>query len=170
MKFKVLRGTLLFEKLVNIQTRCDEAVLAADELGEKLGGTHVYSRKRINVAGGIEAIRFSHGNEPDKELWLKPDRHNNPQLFFPRNSAKCKKLNSDVLKQINSLPVVSIKEINDVIEFKDHWVGFSNFITYGLHIHKDYALIEVSEWCNYKPITDMIEIKISEFEELKAKK
>ena len=167
MKFKVEKGTELFDKLVSVKDKMDKAQTAAEKLGKELGGEAVYSRRYINVAGGIDAIRFAYTTEPDKELWMKPDRHNSPRLFYPRSSKKANKQNQPIHDKIRALPVVTEDEYNDIIGFKYHWVGLRNYRTYNLFIYDTYAIIETGEGADYKPIEGMVEILESEYYKLK---
>lgn len=165
MKFKVLKGTELYNKLKLIQKKCSAAQDAAQKLGKKLGGIEVYTTGR-DRAGGIDAIEFTYDNSPDKEFWMQPDRHNNKNLYYPRNNSKANKVNAWMHTAISELPIVTIDEFNKVIGFESQWVSLINYKSYGLLIKKDYALIELGEKCKYKPLPDMIELTISEYTKL----
>lgn len=167
MKYKILKGTELFNKLVAIEKKCKDAVDAADAFAKTIGAVGVYSRRSRQV-GGVGAFRFPYDAPPDKKFWMQPDRHNTSDAYYPR-SGKAKKIrqNDELHDKISKLPVVEYKEINEVIGFKDQWVGFTNYITYGLEVNDDYALIEVGDECAYEPLPGMIEITISEYNKLK---
>ena len=169
MKFKVKKGTALYDSLCAVKLKCENATNAANELAKELGGTQAATRNR-NRAGGVDAIEFI-GIQPDKELWMQVDKKNNPTLFYPRS----KKVNVDLFEKMVDLPKVTYDEYNSIINFiptfgsSDIGEGIVNFRSYGLIITSNYALIVIGNGSGYKPITDMIEITESEYNKLKPK-
>lgn len=168
MKFKILKGTVLYEQLVAIQKRADKCLQASQKLAKSIGATNVATRDGRNLAGGVDAFEFPYGKDPDAMLWMKPDRHNSPRLFYPRSGKKYTQ-NQELHDKIDALPVVTIDEYNAIIGFERHWgSNLTHYVTYGLSIHKDFALIKISEGATYAPATeDMVEILESEYEKLK---
>ena len=162
MKYKVLKGTELYTALKAIQKKCWDAVDAAKKLGESLGAKDVATRGN-DRAGGIDAFQFS--ESPNKILWMQPDRHNNKDFYYPRYGKKYKE-NDSLHEQIKALPIVSFKEYNSVIGLNAQFVGLTHYRSFGLHIYEEYALIEVGEKCKYKPLSDMTEITVSQFNKL----
>jgi hypothetical protein len=170
MKFKILKGTDLYYQLAAIQKKADQCVASSKKLAKSIGAINVETIRGRNIAGGIDAFEFPYGKEPDMLLWMRPDRHNNPRLFYPRYGKKYT-MNQELHDKILALPVVTRDEYNDIIGFKSHFGGgLVHYVTYGLKIHKDFALVSISEGATYTPISkDMIEILESEYMLLEKK-
>lgn len=168
MKFKVLKGTKLYMQLVAIQKQADKCRRASQKLAKSIGATNVATRSGLNLAGGVAAFEFPCNKEPDAMFWMKPDRHNSPNLFYPRYGKKYTQ-NQELHDKIAALPVVTIAEYNAIIGFEKHWgANMTQYVTYGLSIHKDFALIKISEGAKYTPNSeDMVEILESEYQKLK---
>lgn len=170
MKFKILKGTDLYAKLKQLQEKATVCSQAAQNLAKEIGATHAYTNNR-NRAGGVQAFRFEYGKEPEKTLWLQPDRHNNKQLFYPRTGkAKLLRANDELHQRIENLPLLTHDEYNNTIGFKVQCTSKLEWVSsYGLQINDDYALIEIHEGCKFEPLPDMIEITVSEYNKLKQK-
>jgi len=170
MKYKVMAGTELYASLAALQKKANKYHLAAQKLAKSIGAERTATRSDRNIAGGIDAFQFPRGKEPDVLMWMRPDRHNNPNLFYPRFGKKYTD-NQELHDKIAALPVLTIKEYNEVIGFESYFGGnFVHYRTYGLDIYKAYALVSVPGE-KYKPISsDMVEILESEYLKLKKKK
>jgi hypothetical protein len=171
MKFKVLKGTALYDQLAAIQKKANDCSKAAIKFAKSLGADAVFTHGRINAAGGIDAFRFEWGKDPDKLLWMQPDRHKTPRAFYPRSGKKYG-ANKELHEKIRALPVVTIEELNTIIGFKGHigveGAGIVHYRTYGLDLFPNYAVISIPDGCGYKKSNkDMIEITTSEFNKLK---
>lgn len=168
MKYKIYKGTNLYDAMVNLWEKRQECIKEADNLGKQIGATHIYTNGR-NAAGGIDAFRFEQGKEPPKELWMQQDRHNNRQLFYPRYGKKYKG-NNELHEKIKALPVLTFDEVNYVIDFKTQFKptnsGIFHIKSYGYKIGDEFVLIEISEYADYVSKPDMIEITVTEFKEL----
>ena len=171
MKYKVLKGTKLFDSLLALKEKCDECNSAALNLAKKNGAEKAATTGGY-VAGSIDAFLFN--SPPEKELWMQPDRYRNPNLFYPR-SGKSKKVkpNDSLHEKIKSLPVVTYENFNNVIGFRSQFVtfgdGFFHFEKYGLSVYSEIALIEIDSRCEYTPLPEMIDITDSEFNQIKLK-
>lgn len=166
MKYKVVKGTPLFDQLQALAQRCIDANAAADDLAKSLGAEASYSRATKNRAGGVDAFRFDYGKEPDPALWTQPDRHNNKQMFYPRAGKKYA-VNQPLHDQIAALPIVSFQEFNEAIGFERQWVGLSLVHCYTLCPGRDVVLIDTGDEADYTPVEGMQEILVSEFRALK---
>ncbi len=165
MKFKVLKESPLYGKLVAIKKRCEDVLDASEALAISVGAKHAYTNGR-DKAGGVAGFYFEYGVEVDKLLWMQPDRHNNSRLFYPRSGKKYQ-INEPLHEKIKALPVVTYEEFNSVIGYESQWDGFTNYKSYGMAMHDDFALVQVGG--KYTPIEGMIEILESEFDELSEK-
>lgn len=164
MKYKVLPHTELFLKLNELFERCLYANEAADKLAKSIGASDHATLGR-NRAGGIDAFQFARGKEPDKELWMQPDRHKNPDLFYPRNGKKYT-ANKELHEKIAALPTVSFDQYNAVIGFEKQWKGFTQIRTYRLQRHEAFFLIDTTDEADYTPVEGMQEITVSEYKSL----
>lgn len=152
MYFKVEKGVPLWNKLEELMNRIIEVRQAAKDLVNEMGFTE-YGAAHFVVAGGISFVY-----SPDR----KPDGYRSvgkswQQFYFP------KAVNKVLCGKIAALPVVKHNEYNDVINFKDQFVGLKHIMAYGLKKTGDTFLIEVSDDAKYTPIEGMIEILASEY-------
>lgn len=167
MKFRVNKGTKLFDQLVAVGEQIRDANNAAVKFGKSLG----FSAIRIGghvLAGGISS--FQSETVPDGFIQKNGDG------VFPRKNLK---KNKEVLAQIEALPKVEHSVLNKVLKFdpfnsnEKAQNGNGSFkIQWYPHVawKSEYVLVEVAEYMNYKPLKDMIEITASEYEKLSKKK
>jgi hypothetical protein len=159
MKFKILKGTVLFEKfiaLINEINRCDDAALA---LMKELGGIHIRG-EHGNLGGGIGSIKM-----PEK-----PKDWGNSYVDGEYMPIKNRKANKEVLEKLAALPIVKDHALNSLINYnwKDHEGRRLNF-TPEVNWRKDHILIAIGEqYPRYKAVEDMVEITTTEFNTLKA--
>lgn len=165
MKYKVNKSTELYKRLKEVWDKCDKCTEVATNLAISLGAIKVATRGR-NRSGGVDGFYFNYDNTPDKELWTQIDRHNNPRLFYPRHGKKYK-VNESLHERIDALPVITFEEYNALIGFESQWAGLTNYKSFGMHMGKDYILIEVATECKYTPLPDMVELLDSEYVKLK---
>jgi hypothetical protein len=164
MKFKVLKGTVLFDKLLAIVIQIHECNQQAHDLALEQGAIGVATTGN-NRAGGIDAFRFKYDTEPDVLLWKQVDKYHYADLYSPRANKK----NNNLFSQIQALPRIGYKEYNAVIGYEQQWIGLSLHQSYGLFQDDDFFLIELSDEVNYTPVADMTEILSSEYKTLKEK-
>lgn len=158
MKYKVLKGTPLFDKIVVVVEKIKDYNQQAEDLSNSVGGLRA-ATLGYNRAGGIAAFEFK--KEPDMNLWKRVDK------YEPLYSPRAKKANNALFAKIQALPITRYEEFNNVIEFKQHWSGLTFHQTYGLVISDDFMLIEMNDEVKYTPVQDMIEILGSEYNYLK---
>ena len=158
MKYKILKGTELFDKLTELNNRMNEVKKAATELAKSLGGGDVATTGHY-LAGGIDAIEF----EEQPEGWKRVGK-SWQGLYYPKSNKKA------ILKQIGELPVVRFNELNDIIGFRQGAIvshgGIGWATSVSMKWHKDFILMLVPNGIEYTPVKDTIEILGSEYEQL----
>lgn len=162
MKYKILKGTDLFNKLTDLNKRMKKVKKAATDLAASLGGGKVATTNRY-LAGGIDAIEFKEKPEGWRSVGNSWEG-----LYYP------KAVNKSILKQISELPVIKIDELNDIVGFRSGQTKFSGggFVwikSVGMQWHKDFILMETADGTEYTPLPDVIEILGSEYDELSKK-
>jgi hypothetical protein len=162
MKYKVLKGTALFDKLIAIVDQINECNQQALDLAHSQGAVGLATLGN-NRGGGIDAFRFK--EEPDMLLWKQMDKHRYRDLYSPRANKK----NNELFSQIQALPRIGYPEYNAVIGYESQWIGITCHQSYGLTQDDEFFLISVFDESKYTPHPDMIEILGSEFNLLKEK-
>ena len=160
MKFKVLKGTALFDKLTHVFTEVRRVEDAAIALATELGAEKGVHRP------DMWAVCF---DEHPGKLWRKAFADRSEGDYMPSERTKEGK---ERMARIKSLPKVEYAFLNEILKYdsrsrkKD-----TNRISYcpTVHWHKDFILVSVREYCIYKPVEDMVELTFSEYEELKKK-
>lgn len=125
MKFKIIKGSDVYNLLVELFDRGEKCSDAASKLARHFGAEGYGKRNSSHeYFGGADAFKFAIGKDPDKNLWRKVDNAN-PRFFIPK--AK----NKQAWDKIKSLPSVSIDEINDAVSFPKglHGVAEGNGIS-----------------------------------------
>lgn len=162
MKFKVLKGTPLFDKLNSLGEEMTEYNKAAFDLVKKLGYTRMRGKSNV-LAGGISSIEIKGG----KPVGWRNAYSGVRDEYFP---AKLK-ANKMLLAEIDALPVVEYDDLNKILNF-DWRTSSSRNISFhpGIHWGKKEILIDVSRhYTSYKPVKGMIEILESEYMKLVKK-
>lgn len=169
MKFKIPKGSDVYNSLVKLFDRGEKCSDAASKLAKHFGAENYGKRNSSpQYFGGADAFKFSIGKEPDKNLWRKADKAN-PRFFIPK--AK----NKQAWDKIKSLPSVSIDEINNAVSFPKglHAVtegnGISIIHTVVLNRGKSYFLLSVHNKIPYKAPKGVVEILESEYTNLLEK-
>lgn len=165
MKYKVLKGTDLFEKFMEWdrkRTKCNDVALdlvhkiaepfGGSEKGEHLGEGHAFD------AGGISGIALKEKPANWKAVYTK--HYNN--IYFPMQ----RKVNADLLKQINDLPKMPTKERNDIIGFQPHFGDHKYYRSYGISFKEECILIDMDNEVPFTPVEGMVEILESEYVKL----
>lgn len=155
MKFKVLKGTELFNKLSALDEEVNRCVRASQNLVESLG----YKQFRPaywTINGGISSIIIPGGKPAG---WKNAHKDYTGEYMPAKNKG-----NKELLDKIAALPVVTYGSLNSLVGLDTPWghPGFS--------VYDDYALINFSEK-QIKSLTstsDMIEITHSEWVALKG--
>lgn len=167
MKYKVLKGTDLFDKLWSIQKKMQSCQDEAQKIVNTIPEADGSSKRSHCLAGGIAAFHFKKGwtNAPDG--WRKMEK-GWTQWFMPKSSDK---KNKELLKKISELPVLGYEIINDLLNF--HFYVTEELQVWHCPIvewRSKYVLIEVPNDKKYKPLDGMIEIMDSEYIKLSKAK
>lgn len=161
MKYKILKGTKLFDSLATIKKQMDAGDKAAQALVKEVCAES-YAKSSAGLAGGIRAFYFKDGEKvPDG--WKKMEK-GATNWFFPKSS---KWANDDILKKIAELPVVKPDALIKLLQFSAQvyaetdaliWVSSPKVIW-----RKTYILVAIPEQFTYVPVKDMQEITVSEY-------
>ena len=168
MKFKVLKGTTLFNKLMVLRRDMIAAEQAAADLAAEFGSdTFIASREFQVIAGGLEGIMMD--NKP--ATWVKAFPKHYPDVYIP---AAGKPENRDILARIAALPVVRSHDYNTIIGFKPQEIRLEGKLTVtlvsncSLALKEGMFLIACNPNAEYEPVAGMTEILESEFKKLMA--
>lgn len=164
MKYKIVKGTKLFNQLTALNERIKLVDKMAKDLATSLGGTEV-ATKGNNLAGGIDGIAFK--DHPGKDGWMKVG-NTWQNLYYP------KAVNRQIRKQIAELPTIEYKELNDMVGFQGNQVvseskGLAWVKSVGVFFHKEVILMETVEGSKYRPVPGVKEILGSEYDKLMKK-
>lgn len=161
MKYKVLKNSVTFKKLMELKKKAQAARKAAGSLVEKLGAEN-YCPDRRTLYGGISAVQFD--KQPDGwKIISKQDG-----LYFPKNIAANKKL----LSEIEALPKLQYNDLNSIVGFSaPQYIG----LKVSFHVGLDYCnggdiIISVTDGAKFKPSKDLKEILQSEYLRLTEEK
>lgn len=155
MKYKILKGTALFNSLLALHGRIQQARAEIRRVVEELGyKEYVVSSDYLIACSGIQIF----GDKP--EGWRKVGGKWEP-YYLPTQK------NKEVAAKIAALPMIRNEELNTIVGF--HWQIGDNLAVFnrpGFVQRDDYALIEVGSGCKFDPLPDMIEITGSEYKKL----
>ena len=162
MKFKVSKGTNLYEKFMVLGAKISLVNNESRELVESLGAKKFCKKQNI-AYGGIGAIQFE-----EKPRGWKMVGEQGQNLYYPKATEK------ELNIKFNALPTISFDEINEMVKFHAPQTicsdrGLQWISCFGLFWGDDCILIDISEGAKYEPIEDVIEILESEYKTLKAK-
>lgn len=164
MVFKILAGTELYDKILAISERMREAHNASLEVVKRLGYTS-YIKASDCVMGGISGIKIPDGRPYG---WKRTHRNSFDDCYMPANVSK----NKDLIKEIESLPVVTIGEYNKIFEYDYMDLVLANkcyVVRPGFKINKDkYIVVDFGCVYTYQPLADMVEITREEYDKLVA--
>jgi len=157
MKFKIKKGTRIFNRLDAIYARMKNCKNAAKALAEKHGWKEWY-KKPGAAAGGIGGVKL----DQKPEGWKLAAPRQSKRFFYPKQV----KANKDILEELNALPVVMISEISDALGYGLQ-VGPQLQISRcpGVIWRDEYILLDVHDWCEWRP-EEGKEILVSEYNEL----
>lgn len=159
MKYKILKGTELFDKLSDLNKEIIDAKKKIREYVLSIGGTDFGTNTTYNLVS-LDAVKFN--EKPEGWRAVGPSW----QRFYQPKSG-----NKKAWDAINALPGVDIKRLNEIVGY-DQFVGRDLVIAHrpGVYFGTDEVLIEVAEemeW--YSPLSGMVEISVTEFNEIKSK-
>lgn len=173
MKFKVLKGTELFDKFQALQTKMKLCNKASFNLIEELGFKEAYGKSFVLSGGFYGLIPIDGKTKPDGYSWAFNDRQGNAVM-----PSKNLKKNKEILDKIKNLPVVEYSELNKLVTYKDEMSkrpsgkGNGTSINFCPEVHwkEKFILIDIPDYSGkYKPPKDMIEILESEYQKLSKK-
>lgn len=155
MRFKILPGTALFDKLQELKERMRLANEATKAFVTDLGFEQWY-QPTDSIAGGLDAVLYDK-DHPRPSTWTTGG--------YPKKSLKA---NAEIIDKIKALPMVSQWDLNAILSYNRQTVRAenSNRIAFSpnFNIKDEYVLIGISDAApNYKPVADMVEITVSEF-------
>lgn len=162
MKFKILKGTLLFKKFVDLQKEMARVEKLSFALMKEVDSIGIRGGD-FTVCGGISSFIFKKGvKKPDG--W-KNSFKNEPWEYMP---AKNRAVSKKILAKVEALPSVPYSVFKDIIcyDFRDHVGNRISFMP-GVDWFDEYVLISIGEqYPRYKPVSGMIEITTSEYNRL----
>lgn len=162
MYWKVLKGTELFDKLDHIRMGVIAAQNCAWDLAKKQGAESVRGDMFI-LAGGISGMHFPNGKPSG---YKKVYSSHFTDCYMPSDIKK----NDKLLAEIKALPRIEYTALNDVLKYKKSDVIFSDnrMVFYPRTMfQKKEMLISLPDYVTgYKPVKDMIEITVSEYNKL----
>jgi len=169
MKFKVEKGTPLFDKLKDLGERMKAANKEAFSLCTEMGFKQMRPAPHA-LAGGISS--FYSKTKPTNFVCTVNAK--SPNDFFPKRRVNA---NKELLARIDKLPVIDYNELNKLINY-DGWNSDKfnerggRYVSMhpGISWHKDHVLLDVAEYVKYKPVKGMVEITVSEYNKIKDKK
>ena len=161
MKFKINKGTQLFEKLTAIHAKMKACSIAAKAIANKYGW-ETWWQSSYCAAGGISGIQLP--EKPDG--WKLASPRQSRSMFYP----KIIRQNKALLAELDALPVVKVEEISITLKYGLQ-IGPNLQISRcpGVVWFDDYILIDSPDWLDWKPEGGE-EILTSEYNELKEKK
>lgn len=169
MKFKVVKGTPLFNRLDKLRTAMNMANEAAGKIVDRLGFTK-YIHDAGSLAGGIGAIEMA----PETKLpnWTRICRATQTTNGYYPSKRKC---NLSLLREIQSLPLVKKSLLTDILKYQAQTIELPNgseIMSFhpGVIWRNRYILVSVPERARYKPVKGMVEITVSQFNKLKEAK
>jgi hypothetical protein len=162
MKFRVNKGTRLYDSLVEISEEANRCQNEAAKLVKKLGYRR-HRQKSMVLAGGISSIEIP-GTPPPG--WRKAYAGKVEGEYFPSR----RKQNKELLDKIATLPVIEYSRLNGLIKF-DPYNSKNNRVCFHPAIaqNKNFFLISIPSYMRYKPVKHMTEILESEYEKLLKK-
>jgi hypothetical protein len=157
MKFKILPGCELFDKLQDINNGVIAARAAiADTLKARgFSGKFATDKDYLISCNAVEIL----GEKPDGwrsvgASWQK--------FFWPKAT------NKSMLKELNALPAISNDVLNNLLNFSFRsGPGLEIYYRPGVAWHKEYVLVNTDR-APYEPVEGMVEILESEYEKLYA--
>lgn len=164
MKFKILKGTALFDTLESVIEKMRACNAHAKALMSEFNADG-YSKSRNGIAGGIAAFNFT---DPTKKPqgWKAMER-GYTNWFFPKAAEK------DLISRISQLPIVETSAVSEPLNYQNQsWMNNERMVFSELPAIKffdDYILVDVNSKAEYTPVSDMVEILESEYKELEKR-
>lgn len=172
MKFKVVKGSVLFEKMSALWDKIIKCDAEAANLAKELGFNQ-YCKGSFVLAGGLYGLIPKDGVKPEKYSWAFSDRQYNAVMPSRRY-----KINAEILDRIEKLPVVEYSEYNSLVGYDKDMSSrpaSGSAVRFNpapaLQYCVDYFLINIPVHGDsvYEPVDGMIEILESEYNSLSKK-
>lgn len=166
MKFKVVKGSVLFNKLDMLGEQIKEVKNLARKVARDLGFDNAYVRNFV-LAGGLSGLCIADGRyKPDGYKWVFKG------AVWPT------KANKEALLRLENLPVLTYDDLNKLVGYSEEMSerpgqGSGTVINWcPVVIFRDeYILLNVPVYSGkYKPVKGMVEILESEYNALKEQK
>lgn len=151
--FKIKKTSKTGKKFLNIQNEMIRCYKKAQDLVIELGGES-WNHGHFNVSGGISAIKF---RPKFKSSNYKVIKIEDDVLHFPKSQTKGGR---EILKKIEELPVVQIRDLNEIMNIKEL---LSNI---GFKDRGDYFLVDCPGNWVFTPPTDAKKITEQQHKEL----
>lgn len=163
MYIKIPKGTKLFEQLSALSDVMTEYNKKALNWAKDQGATSI----RIgfwNMAGGISSAIFK--TKPTTKGWIKAGPKYNEDEYRPGKAPAGKELR----KAIEGLPKITFDDFNAIVNYDpDKTEGIKRSLHPGISHFDDYILMNFADHTEYTPVSDMIEITVTEYRALNKK-
>lgn len=160
MKYKIVKGSELFNQLTALHKQVLEIRKATDEIINEFGVTEWVGTDRGSLAGGITAFKM----DKMPEGWKRVYQQRYYNAYFPKSIPA----NKALLARISALPTIDKSSLNEIVGYQPQWIGFTHHRAVGVKWGNDFHLIQVAEETEYTPMEGMEEITVSEFNRLCA--
>lgn len=158
MYYKIEKTSELGQKITKLFDRVSEARSQISEYLQYIGAQSTIVQSSDYLVGGIRGLYFD--RNPDSKLYSQV--RGEIGAYFPR-----KKTNKVIYEKITSgLPSIDRKELDSIVGFESHFVGFTHVRHVGVEDVSKYYLVVVSDVAKYTPIKGMTEILASEYKSL----
>ena len=154
MKFKVLKGTVLFQQLEELFIKVNSAHKAALSLIKEIGANS-YRPSSWSIGGGISSLAFN--EEKDSKMWKKMSY--GKFEYMPKTNNK---EGRELMNKIHELPMVSWSDLTKLLTTED-----DPFWCPGVVKTDECFLFDISDKHAKKLNADLIEILNSEYFALK---
>jgi hypothetical protein len=157
MKFKVMKGTELFNEFEEFFRKRNEYNKLAFSIATELGFEKIAFNRNC-VAGGIGAFYHEGKKEGYKTIGKPKDN-----CVFPNKN------NTEVKALIDALPTIKVEEYNNIIGYKPNYNGEFISTRFASELSKcgNYYLLDIKNGSEFEMKEDMIEILESEYLNLK---
>jgi len=159
MKYKIVAGSSLFDQLTDLFKRLEQCRASTHAIADEFGAKQWLGSSKRPLAGGISGFML----DKMPEGWKRVSAPN-LSTFFPKSIPA----NKALLARISALPIIERDVLNEIVGFKEQWIGLTRYSSPGIKFGYDFHIMEVSEETKYTPIDGMEEITVSEYNRLKA--
>ena len=158
MKYKISKGTNTYSQLADLFERIKECKITAQSLAAEM--SDIEDKK--DVTSLSSGFRLS-GGLSGVSMKKKPDGYRPVKGYYGYYFPKQCKANKEILDRIAALPSVGVNELNSIVGFEEQSHGLTWYTRPAVNLRDEYALIKISENCEFTPNEDMIEILDSEY-------